>query len=34
MTADGEESWSRGTRVFRRREGRWLMTHQHVSFPT
>lgn len=32
---DGGESttWSRGTRVFRRREGRWTMIHQHVSFP-
>lgn len=27
------EQWSRGTRVFERRNGRWLMTHQHVSFP-
>jgi uncharacterized protein (TIGR02246 family) len=27
------ESWSRGTRVFRRRAGRWSMVHQHVSFP-
>lgn len=25
--------WSRGTRVFQRRDGRWQMTHQHVSFP-
>ncbi|KAF0844773.1 YybH family protein [Nocardia caishijiensis] len=33
--ADGrvERSWSRGTRVFRRRDGRWLLTHQHVSYP-
>jgi ketosteroid isomerase-like protein len=33
--ADGSEStmWSRGTRVFRRHEGRWTMVHQHVSFP-
>jgi ketosteroid isomerase-like protein len=32
---DGSESttWSRGTRVFRRHEGRWTMIHQHVSFP-
>jgi uncharacterized protein (TIGR02246 family) len=33
--ADGTvvESWSRGTRVFQRRNGEWLMTHQHLSFP-
>lgn len=32
---DGEvvESWSRGTRVFQRRDGDWMMIHQHVSFP-
>ncbi|MEZ5230938.1 MAG: nuclear transport factor 2 family protein [Acidimicrobiales bacterium] len=32
---DGSESttWSRGTRVFRRSDGRWTMIHQHVSFP-
>lgn len=31
---DGSEdvTWSRGTRVFRRSGGRWLMIHQHVSF--
>ena len=28
-----EVTWSRGTRVFQRSGGRWLMTHQHVSFP-
>lgn len=27
------ESWSRGTRVFRKRRGRWEMIHQHLSFP-
>jgi uncharacterized protein YndB with AHSA1/START domain/ketosteroid isomerase-like protein len=27
------ERWSRGTRVFERRDGRWRMVHQHVSFP-
>ncbi|WP_238148192.1 SRPBCC domain-containing protein [Rothia halotolerans] len=27
------EDWSRGTRVFERRGGRWRMIHQHVSFP-
>lgn len=33
--ADGSEevTWSRGTRVFQRSNGRWMMTHQHVSFP-
>ena len=32
---DGEtvESWSRGTRVFRRAGDRWQIIHQHVSFP-
>jgi ketosteroid isomerase-like protein len=32
---DGSEvtTWSRGTRVFQRCEGRWTMIHQHVSFP-
>ncbi len=28
-----KESWSRGTRVFRKIDGRWKMIHQHVSFP-
>lgn len=34
-TADGAQrvTWSRGTRVFRRADGEWLMVHQHVSFP-
>jgi ketosteroid isomerase-like protein len=27
------ESWSRGTRVFRKINGKWKMIHQHVSFP-
>ncbi|ROT29416.1 SgcJ/EcaC family oxidoreductase [Micromonospora sp. HM5-17] len=27
------ESWSRGTRVFRRRNGAWTMVHQHLSYP-
>lgn len=27
------DSWSRGTRVFQRRDGRWTMVHQHVSYP-
>lgn len=25
--------WSRGTRIFQRRDGRWQLIHQHVSFP-
>ncbi|MFE1591371.1 YybH family protein [Nocardia sp. NPDC058705] len=38
MTAEGanghlDRSWSRGTRVFRRRGGRWVLVHQHVSYP-
>lgn len=34
-TVDGVESvlWSRGTRVFQKINGSWLMIHQHVSFP-
>ncbi|OKI74166.1 YybH family protein [Micromonospora sp. CB01531] len=33
--ADGQtaDSWSRGTRIFERREGAWLMIHQHLSYP-
>jgi uncharacterized protein (TIGR02246 family) len=27
------DTWSRGTRVFQRRDGAWLMTHQHLSYP-
>jgi ketosteroid isomerase-like protein len=27
------ELWSRGTRIFQKRDGRWAMIHQHVSFP-
>ncbi|GLW08128.1 hypothetical protein Misp01_32580 [Microtetraspora sp. NBRC 13810] len=32
---DGEtvETRSRGTRVFQKRDGAWLMIHQHLSFP-
>ncbi|MFF0306891.1 SgcJ/EcaC family oxidoreductase [Streptosporangium sp. NPDC004379] len=26
-------SWSRGTRVFERRDGAWVMIHQHLSVP-
>lgn len=34
-TPEGEmaETRSRGTRVFQRRGGEWLLIHQHVSFP-
>jgi uncharacterized protein (TIGR02246 family) len=33
--ADGQavESWSRGTRIFQRRNGAWQMIHQHLSYP-
>ncbi|MEY9211828.1 SgcJ/EcaC family oxidoreductase [Thermobifida halotolerans] len=33
--ADGgaAETWSRGTRVFERRGGAWVMVHQHLSYP-
>lgn len=27
------DQWSRGTRIFRRIDNRWLMIHQHVSYP-
>jgi ketosteroid isomerase-like protein len=27
------ESWSRGTRIFQKLDGRWQMIHQHVSYP-
>jgi len=27
------ESWSRATRIFHKRDGEWLMIHQHLSFP-
>ncbi|GLY25795.1 nuclear transport factor 2 family protein [Micromonospora sp. NBRC 101691] len=27
------ESWSRGTRIFQRRNGTWLLIHQHLSYP-
>ena len=30
---EGVESWSRGTRVFQKINGKWKMIHQHVSFP-
>ncbi|MGW4838825.1 nuclear transport factor 2 family protein [Streptomyces globisporus] len=26
-------SWSRGTRVLQRQNGKWTMIHQHVSYP-
>lgn len=33
MAVNGEASWSRGTRIFRRIDGRWQLIHQHVSYP-
>ncbi|MEU6408445.1 SgcJ/EcaC family oxidoreductase [Microbispora sp. NPDC046933] len=30
---ESDETWSRGTRVFERRDGAWVMIHQHLSFP-
>ncbi|MFC7548141.1 YybH family protein [Plantactinospora sp. GCM10030261] len=35
VPAGGEpvDNWSRGTRVFQRRDGRWWLIHQHVSVP-
>lgn len=26
-------SWSRGTRIFQKIDGRWMLIHQHVSYP-
>lgn len=31
--AQATESWSRGTRIFQRSNGTWLMIHQHLSYP-
>ena len=33
IVADGSETRSRGTRVFRRQNGQWHMVHQHLSLP-
>ena len=33
IVSGGKVMRSRGTRVFERREGRWQMTHQHLSLP-
>ena len=33
IVANGEESLSRGTRIFQKRDDKWLMIHQHVSLP-
>jgi uncharacterized protein YndB with AHSA1/START domain/ketosteroid isomerase-like protein len=33
MHGGGVDMWSRGTRVFQKRDGRWQMIHQHASFP-
>ncbi|MFI7613320.1 nuclear transport factor 2 family protein [Nonomuraea terrae] len=30
---ESEESWMRGTRVFQRRGGTWVMVHQRLSVP-
>lgn len=27
------DTWSRGTRVFERRDGGWVMVHKHLSVP-
>lgn len=27
------DEWSRGTQIFERRDGRWQMIHQHLSYP-
>ncbi|GAA2109936.1 YybH family protein [Actinomadura alba] len=32
-TGETIEAWSRGTRVFRRQEGAWVVVHQHLSIP-
>jgi ketosteroid isomerase-like protein len=33
--AEGRTSgyWARGTTCFERREGEWLVTHEHISMP-
>jgi ketosteroid isomerase-like protein len=33
LQIDGTETHSRGTRVFQRKEGHWLLIHQHLSSP-
>jgi uncharacterized protein (TIGR02246 family) len=33
VSAQATETWSRGTRIFQRRNGAWLMIHQHLSYP-
>lgn len=33
IVTDGDETRSRGTRVFQRRDGAWQMIHQHLSVP-
>lgn len=33
QAGSAEAIWSRGTRVFQRREGQWVMVHQHLSYP-
>jgi len=34
IIADDVEFRSRATRIFQRRDGHWLLTHQHLSVPT
>lgn len=33
MYGPGVDTWSRGTRIFRKVDSGWQMIHQHVSFP-
>ena len=33
MKVDGQEMYSRATRVFQRQNGDWKAIHQHLSFP-
>lgn len=34
MHMNGKDTMSRGTRLFQRREGKWKLFHQHLSFPS
>jgi uncharacterized protein YndB with AHSA1/START domain/ketosteroid isomerase-like protein len=34
MHMNGTDTWSRGTRLFQKRDGAWKLIHQHLSFPT
>jgi ketosteroid isomerase-like protein len=33
MTSDDMDAWSRWTACFKRTKGRWLVVHEHNSFP-